>query len=187
MILMDDIVRDGNATLRKVAEEIELPISEDIRELGKKMMEYLENSQDPEIGEELGLRGGVGLAAPQVDVSKRIVALLVPNEEDDPTKAPLFKEVLVNPKVISHSEKKLTLPMGEGCLSVDEDIDGYVPRAKRITLQYYDLDNKLHEIRLKGYPAIVVQHEIDHINGVLYYDHINQEDPHELDNKTSVL
>lgn len=186
MILMEDIIRDGHPTLRKIAEEIPLPISDDIRQLGEDMMTYLENSQNPEEAKRLGLRPGVGLAAPQVNVSKRIVALLVPNDEEENAQ-PLFKDVLVNPKVLSHSEKKLSLPMGEGCLSVDEDVEGFVPRAKRITLQYYDLDNTFHEIRLKGYPAIVVQHEIDHINGVLYYDHINHDEPYELDDDTTTL
>ena len=66
---------------------------------------------------------------------------------------------------------------GEGCLSVDEQIDGYVVRYARITIRAYDMDGNELKLRLKGYPAIVLQHEIDHLNGIMFYDHINQDNP----------
>ncbi|MGL5686094.1 MAG: peptide deformylase, partial [Vagococcus fluvialis] len=71
MITMDDIVREGHPALREVAKEVSFPlVAEDI-ELGEKMTEFLKNSQDPELAEKYGLRGGVGLAAPQLAISKR--------------------------------------------------------------------------------------------------------------------
>ena len=82
MIDMNDIIREGNPTLRAVAEDVTFPLSDEDIILGEKMMQFLRNSQDPVIAEKMGLRGGVGLAAPQLDISKRIIAVLVPNPED---------------------------------------------------------------------------------------------------------
>ena len=82
LINMDDIIREGNPTLRAVAEEVTFPLSDEEIILGEKMLQFLKNSQDPVTAEKMGLRGGVGLAAPQLDISKRIIAVLVPNPED---------------------------------------------------------------------------------------------------------
>ena len=86
--------------------------------------------------------------------------------------------MIINPVIVSNSVQRGALTEGEGCLSVDKDIPGYVPRAARITLKYQDVDGKEHQIRLKNYPAIVCQHEIDHLHGTLFYDHINKENPY---------
>ncbi|KPA62481.1 peptide deformylase, partial [Streptococcus suis] len=82
LIDMDDIIREGHPTLRQVAEEVAFPLSDQEIILGEKMMQFLKHSQDPVMAEKMKLRGGVGLAAPQIDVSKRIIAVLVPNPED---------------------------------------------------------------------------------------------------------
>lgn len=83
MITMDDIIREGHPTLRAVAKEVPIPpIAEDV-ELGKEMLQFLKNSQDPVKAEELNLRGGVGLAAPQLDISKRIIAVHVPSVDPE--------------------------------------------------------------------------------------------------------
>ena len=78
--------------------------------------------------EKLGLRGGVGLAAPQLDISKRIIAVLVPNPEDEegnpPKEAYSIQEVMYNPKIVSHSVQDAALGDGEGCLSVDRNVPG---------------------------------------------------------------
>lgn len=183
LIDMNDIIREGNPTLRTVAKEVEFPLSDDDIILGEKMMQFLKHSQDPVMGEKLGLRAGVGLAAPQIDVSKRIIAVLVPNPEDSegnpPKEAYSMEEVLYNPKIVSHSVQDAALADGEGCLSVDRVVEGYVVRHARVTVEYYDKHNEKHRIKLKGYNAIVVQHEIDHINGVLFYDRINAKNPFE--------
>jgi len=69
MIDMNDIIREGNPTLRAVAEDVTFPLSDEDIILGEKMMQFLRNSQDPVIAEKMGLRGGVGLAAPQLVLS----------------------------------------------------------------------------------------------------------------------
>lgn len=176
MYLMKDITRDGNPILRKRAAKVEFPLSKADQKLAHDMMEYLEVSQDPELCKKYKLRAGVGLAAPQVDVSKQMAAVLVPSEKDG--EKPLFKDVIVNPVIESESVQKVALTEGEGCLSVDKDVPGYVPRPDRIRLKYQNVDGKTIEIKLRNYPAIVCQHEIDHLKGILFYDHINKTNPY---------
>lgn len=69
---------------------------------------------------------------------------------------------------------------GEGCLSVDRDVPGYVLRYARITVTGTTLDGEEVTLRLKGLPAIVFQHEIDHLNGIMFYDRINPADPFQV-------
>lgn len=176
MLTMKDIIREGHPTLREVAKEVAFPLSAENKQLGSDMKEFLVNSQDPVLSKKYNLRGGVGLAAPQLDISKRIIALEIPNLEDEDGE-PLLSAVMYNPKILSHSVQKACLEDGEGCLSVDRAVPGYVVRQARITISYLDAEGNAHKIRLKNYAAIVVQHEIDHLNGVMFYDHINKENP----------
>ena len=184
LIDMDDIIREGNPTLRAVAEDVTFPLSDQEIILGEKMMQFLHHSQDPVMAEKLGLRGGVGLAAPQLDISKRIIAVLVPNPEDadgnPPKEAYSLQEVMYNPKVVAHSVQDATLGDGEGCLSVDRNVPGYVVRHARVTVEYFTKDGEKKRIKLKGYNSIVVQHEIDHTNGIMFYDRINPNNPFEI-------
>ena len=159
MYLMKDITRDGNPVLRKRAAKVSFPLSDEDQKLAKDMMKYLEVSQDPELCEKYKLRAGVGLAAPQVGVSKQMAAVLVPAPDED--EKPLFKD--------------------------DKDVPGYVPRHDRITLRYQDVNGETHKVRLKHYPAIVCQHEIDHLHGVLFYDHINKDQPFEAPADTVMI
>lgn len=176
MITMDDIIREGHPTLRKVAEEVSFPLSAEDKELGDKMTEFLKNSQDPELAEKYQLRGGVGLAAPQLDISKRMIALEIPNMEEEGGE-PFLSTVMYNPKVLSHSVQQAAIEEGEGCLSVDRHVPGLVVRNAKITISYLDQTGEKQKLRLKHYAAIVVQHEIDHLNGIMFYDHINKENP----------
>lgn len=185
MITMENIIRDGHPTLRKVAEEVTLPLSKEDVETGEEMLTFLKNSQDPVKAEELHLRGGVGLAAPQINVSKRFIALHVP--DPDPDKGIRLSTVMYNPKILSHSVQDTCLADGEGCLSVDREIPGYVVRHARITVSYVDKNNEVHKVKLKGYDAIVVQHEIDHLNGVMFYDHIDKKNPFKLQDGVLVI
>ena len=149
-------------------------------ESGETMMQFLKHSQDPVMAEKMGLRGGVGLAAPQLDISKRIIAVLVPNiveEGETPQEAYDLQAIMYNPKIVSHSVQDAALGEGEGCLSVDRNVPGYVIRHARVTVDYFDKDGEKHRIKLKGYNSIVVQHEIDHLNGIMFYDRINEKDP----------
>lgn len=172
MITMKDIVRDGHPSLRTKAEEVPVPPTEEDKEILTDMLTFIKNSQDEKIAKKYHLRSGVGLAAPQLGINKRLIAVHFHDFDEK-----LYSYMLINPKIISHSVEGAYLAGGEGCLSVDEDIDGYVVRHARITVKAFTVDGKQVKLRLKGYPAIVVQHEIDHLNGLLFYDHINKDNP----------
>ncbi|HLS20187.1 MAG TPA: peptide deformylase [Bacillota bacterium] len=172
MLTMQDIVREGHPALRKTAEEVELPPSDDIKETLDKMLTFLKNSQDEQIAEKYNLRSGVGLAAPQININKRLIAVYYTDQNDK-----LHSYQLINPKIVSHSVEQAYLANGEGCLSVDRNIEGYVVRYARITVKAYDIKGQEVKLRLKGYPAIIFQHEIDHLNGVMFYDHIDSNNP----------
>jgi peptide deformylase len=85
--------------------------------------------------------------------------------------------------VISFSQGFCYLSDGEGCLSVEKKVDGFVPRRMKILIEAIDMNNENKKIKLSahGFLAIALQHEIDHLNGILYYDHINKEDPFFVD------
>lgn len=167
MILMEHIIREGHDTLRKRAEEVTFPLSNEDCKLADDLLQYLINSQNPETAEKYGLRGGIGLAANQVNSLKRMFALHV---ED-------YSFVAINPKIVSHSVEKTYLSSGEGCLSVDRNVLGFVPRYARITVKFLTVDGEEQKLRLSGLPSIAFQHELDHLNGIMFYDRINEKDP----------
>ncbi|MEH6987966.1 peptide deformylase [Cytobacillus firmus] len=173
MLSMQDIIRDGHPTLRKIAAEVNMPPSAEEKQTLREMMEYVKNSQNPELAAKYGLRAGIGLAAPQINISKRMIAVHVTYNGE------LFSYAFFNPKIISHSVQRSYLAAGEGCLSVDESIPGYVPRYSKVTVKGIDLEGNEVKLKLKGLPAIVFQHEIDHLNGIMFYDHINKQNPFE--------
>ncbi|HZH58603.1 MAG TPA: peptide deformylase, partial [Metabacillus sp.] len=163
MITMEDIIREGHPTLREIAREVTLPASDEEKQILTNMLEYVINSQVPEIAEKYGLRPGIGLAAPQINVSKRMIAIHTLDEKGIQHSYALF-----NPKIVSHSVEKSFLTSGEGCLSVDRAVPGIVPRYARIRVKATTLEGEQIDIRLRGMLAIVFQHEIDHLNGVMF-------------------
>ncbi|MCE4956922.1 peptide deformylase [Macrococcoides caseolyticum] len=173
MLTMKDIIRDGHPTLREKAEVVALPLSEENQKLIDDMLEFLKMSQDDVLAKKYNLRSGVGIAAPQLNHKKRMLVIYF---YDDKTEK-YVEHQLINPKIISHSVEKAYLPTGEGCLSVDENIPGLVHRYARITVKAYQPDGTEVKLRLSGFAAIVAQHEIDHLNGVMFYDHINSDNP----------
>ncbi|HCN55134.1 peptide deformylase [Leuconostoc citreum] len=188
---MDKITRDGDPVLRQVSTAVPFPLSEEHAQLAQDMMSYLVVSQDEEENEKYGLRPGVGLAAPQVGYSLQMTSILIPaletHEQDEQDDKPYFKGTIFNPVIISESVKRSALNVGEGCLSVDEDVPGFVPRANRITVRYQDETGATKTLKLRDYPAIVFQHEIDHLHGRLYYDHINLDAPWQVDDDVKYI
>lgn len=172
MILMEHIIREGHPTLRTRATEVTFPLTNEQRQLADDLLQYLINSQNEELAEKYGLRSGIGIAANQVNQLDRMFALHLTDDNDE-----LISFVAINPKIVSHSVERTYLSGGEGCLSVDRHVPGYVPRYARITVKFFTPDGLEHKIRLKGLPAIAFQHELDHLNGVMFYDHINEQNP----------
>ena len=109
---------------------------------------------------------GIGLAAPQVDVQQRMVVMDLHGED-----APPNPQILVNPEVLDASEETAT--MSEGCLSVPEAYEE-VERPARVTVRYQDLDGVTHTRECTGLEAVCWQHEIDHLDGVLFVDHLTR-------------
>ena len=109
---------------------------------------------------------GIGLAAIQIGVAKRVVVMDL--SKKDEAHAP---QVFINPEVTWHSEETSTHE--EGCLSIPDYYEE-VERPQRIKVKYLDLDGKTHEIEADGLFATCLQHEVDHINGVLFIDHISK-------------
>lgn len=109
---------------------------------------------------------GIGLAAIQVGVQKRVVTIDIAREGED--KNPV---ALINPEIISASEDFSVY--NEGCLSIPE-FYGEVERPARVVVRFQDLDGAVREVEADGLFATCVQHEIDHLNGVLFIDHISK-------------
>jgi len=109
---------------------------------------------------------GIGLAAIQVGVAKRVVTMDLSKKEEE--RAP---QVFINPEITWASEEKATRE--EGCLSIPDYYEE-VERPERVKVKYLDLDGKTHEVDANGMLATCLQHEIDHINGTLFIDHISK-------------
>ena len=109
---------------------------------------------------------GIGLAAIQVGVPVRLVVMDLSKKETESE-----PRVFVNPEIVSPSEEKSTYE--EGCLSIP-DVHEDVERPARVTVKYLDLDGKAHEEDAEGLFATCIQHEVDHLNGVLFIDHISK-------------
>ena len=115
-------------------------------------------------------RSGVGIAAPQVYVSKRIIIVASRSNPRYPDAPEMDAVVMVNPEIIDCSDD--TVFGEEGCLSVPNE-RGSVARAQRITVRYSTLQGEQVETTYEGFPARIVQHEVDHLNGVLFVDRIH--------------
>ncbi len=157
-----EIIKIGDARLRKK--------SRPIRRFDKNLKKFAEDMVDT-----MRQADGVGLAAPQVGVNERLIVVEMPEEgfEEEPQAGKLF--VVVNPEIVR--AKGAPEPGDEGCLSIPGYI-GEVMRYPIITVKGQDVNGK--NIRIKAYDflARVFQHEIDHLNGVLFIDHI--QDPEKL-------
>ncbi|MDY0214901.1 MAG: peptide deformylase [Bacilli bacterium] len=165
------IFKDSDKVLRVKATPVAIPLSIEDETLALAMFQHIKESQDPELSKKYGLRAGVGLAAPQVGVSKQIIIIHIP--QGDKTN---YTYVLANPVITSSSVRRTYLRGGEACLSVDENHPGPVYRYHKIKVSAYDILSKSQiEINAFGYEAIVLQHEIDHLNGILFYDRIDPE------------
>ena len=177
LINNDTIIKDTDERIRQISEDVPLPLSKEDEQLLRDMYQYVVDSTDEEKAEKLNLRPAVGISAIQVGVPKKMTAIVV--DDQDKNGNPIRWEfMLVNPKIVSSSVQKAYLSSGEGCLSVVNEHEGYVVRSARVKVRAYDLltDQNI-EIRAQGYLAIVLQHELDHFNGVLFYDHIDPSNP----------
>ncbi len=151
----------GDPVLRKKAVAV-TEFDEELRELAADMLETMADAN------------GAGLAAPQIGILKRIYVVNEygePDEEGDMEK--IGEHILVNPEIVRRDGTQYTL---EGCLSIPGlRFDG-IERAETVTVRYHDLDGQPQELTGSGYLAQALQHEQDHLDGILYFDRLNQRD-----------
>lgn len=172
MIKMRDILDEKDKRLRQISKEVEFPLTKKDKETIEEMIEYLTNSQIPEMAEKYNLRPGMGLAAIQLGIPKRY--FVVVNEYDE---GQFETYIMINPKMISNSMEKIYVDQGEGCLSVNREVDGIIPRYARVTFEAYDLEGRKINVRAREELAIAFQHELDHLNGMMFTDHIDPKNP----------
>lgn len=115
--------------------------------------------------ETMYVSNGIGLAAPQVGVTKRIIVMDLARQGE-----PLDPLRMANPEIVWQSEEKVVCE--EGCLSVPDQYSE-VLRPKAVKVRYLDYQNEIRELEADGYLATCIQHEIDHLNGVLFIDHLS--------------
>ena len=172
MLRMKDIIDEKDKRLRTVSKDVEFPLSKKDKETIDLMIEFLRNSQIPELSEKYDLRPGMGLSAIQLGIAKRFFVVV-----DEVEEGQFETYVLINPKIISNSMEKIYVELGEGCLSINREVEGIVPRYARVTMEAYDMEGRKIHVRAREELAICFQHELDHLNGILFIDHIDPKNP----------
>ncbi len=172
MLKSNQILDESDKHLRLKNEDVVFPLSKKEKKLIHDMLEHLRLSQIEEYAEKYNLRPGMGLAAPQVGINKRFFVVCYEEEEG------VFKDyVIVNPTIVSHSEELIYSSGGEGCLSVNREVEGIVPRYARITMSGFDEDGNPVRYRGREELSIAFQHEYDHLEGILFIDKIDPQNP----------
>lgn len=151
-----EIRKDGDEILTKKCREVE-KIDDKIKELGQDMLDTMYKND------------GIGLAACQVGILKRIIVYDVRYIEEDAKKE---GHILINPKITSRS--KAMIEVEEGCLSFP-DVYENVLRHEKVTVEYTDIEGKKRKINAKDIEAVVLQHEIDHLDGIVFLDRVEEQ------------
>ena len=171
------ILDESNKILRTKSKEVSFPLSEEDQKIIKDSLDYLEMSQIDETREKYNLRAGMGLSFIQLGIAKKIFVI---SEEIDENKFERY--VIINPKIISKSEELIFVGEGEGCLSINREIDGIVPRHARITVEAFDENGDLFDLRVREDMSVAFQHELDHLDGILFIDRIDKKNPYKNQN-----
>ena len=172
MIRSKDIIDEYDKRIRMVSKDVTFPLDDKTKKVINDSLEMLRLSQIEEEAEKYDLRPGMGLSAVQLGILKRF--FVVVHEYDE---GKFDNYVLINPKIVSTSEEMIYVGEGEGCLSVNRETVGIVPRHARITLEAFDEEGRLIKVRGREELAIAFQHEIDHLNGIMFTDRIDKKDP----------
>ena len=172
MLKTKDILDEKDKRLKVISKEVEFPLTNKDKELIDTMIEYLHDSQIEELSEKYDLRPGMGMSAIQLGVAKRYFVVVHEIEEGK-----FDTYILINPRIISNSMEKIYVEEGEGCLSVNRPVEGIVPRYARVTMEAYDIEGRKINVRAREELAICFQHELDHLNGILFTDRIDKKNP----------
>lgn len=155
---------EDNKILRKISKEISKDKLKKYVKIGKEMIKYIKNPDN----------GGVGLAAPQVGYSKRLIVVSLLKDREDETYPTIM---MINPEILEHWEEQVWCE--EWCLSVPWE-KWKVLRWESIKIKYFDEKFKENIMLLHGLRADIVQHEIDHLNGILFTDRLKQQEKNSL-------
>jgi peptide deformylase len=165
-----NILDEKEKVLRqKSIDVVDFPLSKEDKKTIQHIIDQLTYSQIEEYEKKYNLRPGMGLAFPQLGMLKRIIVIV--HEVED---GKFDNYVFVNPVIVSHSEEMIAAEAGEGCLSVNREVEGHVKRYARVTVEGYDEDGNKIKVRAREELSIAFQHEIDHLNGILFYDRIDK-------------
>ena len=173
MLLMKDILDEKEKCLHQKSHEVSFPLTKEQKKTVKDIIEFLTNSQIPEMSEKYDLRPGMGLTPVQLGIMVRYIVIVHEYDEGQ-----FDNYVVFNPKLVSNSEEIIYVGEGEGCLSVNRDVDGIVPRFARVTIEGFDEDGNKIKIRAREELAVAFQHELDHLEGILFTDKIDKKNPY---------
>ena len=176
------ILDEKDKLLKQKSKEVKFPLDEKDKKLIEDALKYLEMSQIPEYSEKYNLRPGMGLAFPQMGILKRIFVIC-----DEVEEGKFENYCLINPKIISHSEELIYVEEGEGCLSVNREVEGIVPRYARCKIEAYNKNGELQTYRVREDLSVAFQHEIDHLNGILFVDKIDKKNPFKNQDKMRAI
>ncbi len=166
------ILDEVDKRLHQKSEEVTFPLDKKLIQTIYDCLTYLEMSQDEELAEKYDLRPGMGLSLCQIGIMKRI--FVVSEDHGDGT---FGRYIVINPKIISHSEELIYVGEGEGCLSVNRETVGIVPRYARMKIKAYNEFGEEYTIRVREDIAVAFQHEMDHLEGILFTDKIDPKNP----------
>ena len=177
-----NILDEKDKRLRMKSIDATFPLSKEEKQLIPRSIDHLTYSQIESYSKKYNLRPGMGIAFPQLGINKRII-IIVHEVEDG-----VFDNyVFINPKIVSTSNEMIAAEAGEGCLSVNREVEGHVPRHARVTVEGYDEDGNKIKVRAREDLSIAFQHEIDHLEGILFYDHINKKKPFYLESEMRLI
>ena len=166
------ILDEKDKFLHKKCVDATFPLTDEDHELINGALDYLRLSQDEDKAEELDLRAGMGLAFPQLGKLKRIFVISYKQENGE-----FIEYTVINPKILSYSSELIYVLEGEGCLSVNREVEGIVPRYARITVGFYNTKGEYVEERVREEISVAFQHEMDHLEGILFTDRIDKKNP----------
>ena len=173
MLRTKDILDEKDPRVRAKNTDVEFPLCDEYRNIIPEMLKHLRYSQIEKYSKKYDLRPGMGLAAPQLGINKRFFVVCYEVKEGK------FEDyILINPKIVSYSEELIYTSEGEGCLSGNREVEGIVPRHARVTVEAYDMDGNLVRYRVREDLAIAFQHELDHLEGILFVDYIDPKNPY---------
>lgn len=172
------ILDESDKRLHQVSKPVTFPLDEETIKTIYDCLDYLEMSQDEKLAEKYDLRAGMGLSFCQIGILKRI--FVVSEDFGDGT---FGRYIVINPRIISHSEEQIYVGEGEGCLSVNRPTEGIVPRYARMRIKAFNEFGEEFEIRVREDIAVAFQHELDHLDGVLFTDKIDPKNPFKDRNK----